>query len=193
MQMPNRARLLANSVAAAVIGSTIGALAGVWSAYRITPVGTPPAPVATMKTVAASSPGSAGVKTVEPTSQVREPLPPPGTRAVVPAPAASGGAFTAPSPAPKAPRPGNADDVLERARALAQRPDVKALIALRENVVARAAARGEQDSPAAKAQLDALDRYLNEARTLRLKIDAVELQKSAPDITAADKPPSARR
>ena len=189
MQMPNRARLVPNAVAAAVIGSTIGALAGVWSAIRVTPVATPPAPVASMKTVAASSPGSPGVKTVEPASQVREPLPPPRTRAVVPAP--SGGALAAPSPAPKPPRTDNADDVLTRARALAQRPDVKALIALRENVVLRATARGEQDSPAAKAQLDALDRYLNEARTLRLKIDAVELQKSA--SAAADKQPLTRR
>jgi len=191
MQMRNRARLITNVVAAAVIGSTIGALAGVWSAYRATPVGTPPAPVATMKTVAASSPASPGVKTIEPPSHGREPLPPPRTRVAVPAP--SGSALAAPSPAPKAPRAGNADDLLERARALALRPDVKALIALRENAVVRAAARGEQDSPAAKAQLDALDRYLNEARALRLKIDAVELQKSVPVATAADKQPSARR
>ena len=190
MQMPNRARLLTNAVAAGLIGSTIGALAGVWSAYRVTPVGTPPAKVATMKTVAASSSGSPVVKTIEPTSQGREPQPPPRTRVAVPTP--PGSALTAPSAAPKVPRT-SADDVLERARALAQRPDVKALIALRENVVVRATARGEQDSPAAKAQLDALDHYLDEARMLRLKIDAVELQKSAAEPTAADKQPSARR
>jgi glucose/arabinose dehydrogenase len=178
-------------VTAAVIGTTIGALAGVWSAYWVTPVGRPVAQVATTKTVAESSSGSAGVKTVEPSSRGREPQPPPRTRVAAPAP--PGSALTAPASAAKVLRTSGADEVLERARALAQRPDVKALIALREIMVLRATARGEQDSPAAKAQLDALDRYLDEARMLRLKIDAVELQKSAPHATPADKQPSARR
>jgi glucose/arabinose dehydrogenase len=109
------------------------------------------------------------------------------------APAPSGSALTSPASAPRVPGTTGADDVLERARALAQRPDVKALITLRENVVLRATARGEQDSPAAKAQLDALDRYLDEARMLRLKIDAAEFQKSGSESTAATKQPVARR
>lgn len=192
MHMRNRARLLTNAVTAAVIGSTIGALAGIWSAYRVTPVGRPAAQVATTKTVAAPSSGSAGVKTAEPNSRGREPQPPPTTRVAAPAP--SGSARTAPASAAKMLHPSGADDLLlERARALAQRPDVKALIALRETTVLRATARGEQDSPAAKAQLDALDRYLDEARMLRLKIDAVELQKSTPDATVAHRQPPARR
>lgn len=190
MQMRNRARLVTNAAIAAVIGSTIGAVAGVWSAYRVTPVDRPAAQVATTTTVAASSSASPVVKTMEPTSRGREPQPAPGTRVAAPAP--SGSAHTSPSSAQRVPGSTGADDVVERARALAQRPDVKALIALRESVVLRATTRGEQDSPAAKAQLDALDRYLDEARMLRLKIDAAEFQKSGSE-PAATKPPVARR
>ena len=65
---------------------------------------------------------------------------------------------------------------MARARALAQRPDVKALVALRESVVRRAAERGETGSAASKQQLDELDRYLEEARRLRLKLDAEEFR-----------------
>jgi len=98
----------------------------------------------------------------------------------------------APFPAAKASDTGGAADVLERARVLAKRPDVTALVALRENLMRGATEHGEQDSPATRAQIDALDRYLDEARMLRLKIDAAEFQKLAPESTA-NKPPPARR
>ena len=84
------------------------------------------------------------------------------------------------APPPTAAVAADARDVMERARMLAQRADVKTLVALRERVIAGAAERGEQDSAATKQQLDELDRYLAEARALRLKIDALEFRKSAP-------------
>ena len=73
---------------------------------------------------------------------------------------------------------------MQRARALAQRADVNALIAIRESVVRKAEESGARDSPAVKRQLDELDRYLTEARTLRLKLDAEEFRKA----TAANRP-----
>lgn len=71
------------------------------------------------------------------------------------------------------------EHVLQRARALARRPDVNALLALRDGVNRRAEERGEKGSAATKRLLDELDRYLTEARQLRLKLDREEFQKSA--------------
>jgi hypothetical protein len=71
------------------------------------------------------------------------------------------------------------EHVLQRARALAQRPDVNALLALRDGVSRRAEERGEKESAATKRLLDGLDRFLAEARQLRLKLDREEFQKSA--------------
>jgi len=80
---------------------------------------------------------------------------------------------------PQLPSSAGADrDVLPRARALAQRPDVRALLELREGIVRRAAERGETESASTKDQLDDLDRYLTEARTLQLKLDAQALRAS---------------
>jgi hypothetical protein len=61
-----------------------------------------------------------------------------------------------------------------RARALAARPDVKALVALRETVARHAENEGETE--ASKQLLDDLDRYLEGARALRLKLDAEEFR-----------------
>jgi hypothetical protein len=93
------------------------------------------------------------------------------------------------APPPSAAVAADAHDMMERARVLAQRPDVKALVALRESVIVRAAERGEQDSAETKQQLDELDRYLAEARALRLKIDALEFRKSAPGIETSPNRP----
>ena len=70
-------------------------------------------------------------------------------------------------------------DAVQRARVLAQRPDVKGLVALREEVLRRAEVSGGNESPEAKRQLDEIDRYLAEARALRLKLDAAEFRKGA--------------
>ena len=75
----------------------------------------------------------------------------------------------------------SADDdahVLERARTLARRPDVTALMALREDVVLRARERGIAGSSSVKGELDELDLRLTEARTLQLKLDAEEFRKA---------------
>jgi hypothetical protein len=75
----------------------------------------------------------------------------------------------------------SADDeahVLQRARTLASRPDVTALMALREDVVRRATERGIAGSSSVKGELDELDLRLNEARTLQLKLDAEEFRKA---------------
>jgi hypothetical protein len=73
------------------------------------------------------------------------------------------------------------EDPLQLARERAKRVDVIGLIALREEVAARAEQAGEQDAPATKQRLNEIDRYLAEARALRLKLDAAEFRKSAPN------------
>ncbi len=179
-----------NAVIAAIVGSTCGALAGVWSVYRLPASRTSAAPVpATTAVVVASSTTSPRVQTDERVSVRRET--PPVATAAPPLSAPPARALKAPlaAPAPNAAAAADSTDVLERARAMAQRADVKALVSLRENVVLRAAERGEKDSPATTRQLDELDRYLAEARALRLKIDAEEFRKSAPD-TANPKSPT---
>jgi hypothetical protein len=67
---------------------------------------------------------------------------------------------------------------LQRARTLAHRPDVAALIALRDDIVRRATERGIAGSSSIKGELDEIDLRLNEARILQLKLDAEELRKA---------------
>ena len=174
--MQNRLFLVRNAVIAAIVGSTCGALAGAWSVYRLPAIRTRVAPVPTPTAVIASSPTSPRVKGAEEVSVQRAARP--AATAPVPVSVPPARARKAPVAASNTTVAADAQDVLERARALAQRPDVKALVALRENIVLRAAERGEKDSAATKQQLDDLDRYLAEARALRLKIDALAFQKS---------------
>jgi len=70
---------------------------------------------------------------------------------------------------------------MQRARVLAQRPDVKGLVALRDEVLRGAEASDGKESPEAKRQLDEIDRLLIEARALRLKLDATEFRKGSAD------------
>jgi hypothetical protein len=95
-----------------------------------------------------------------------------------------------PPPPPAKPQPRTAlashqvedpRDAVQRARVLAQRPDVRGVVALREEVLRRAEEAGEKESPKTKGQLDEIDRYLAEARVLRLKLDAAEFRKGAAD------------
>jgi hypothetical protein len=60
---------------------------------------------------------------------------------------------------------------------LAQRPDVTALVSLREEVLRRAEAAGRKDDPATMREIEAIDRYLFEARALRLRLDAAAIRK----------------
>jgi hypothetical protein len=94
-------------------------------------------------------------------------------------------ATPSPTPQPTRARPNaaapSADDdahVLQRARTLARRPDVTALMALRDDVVRRATERGLAGSVSVKSELDELDLRLGEARTLQLKLDAEEFRKA---------------
>src|SRR5436305_9729807 len=69
-------------------------------------------------------------------------------------------------------------DVLQRARKLARLPDVTALIALRNEVVRQATEAGVAGALSIKGELDEIDLRLNEARRLRLRLDAEELRKA---------------
>jgi hypothetical protein len=53
---------------------------------------------------------------------------------------------------------------------------VKTLVALRESFLRFIAERGEAESPQNQRTLDALNRYLAEARLLRLKLDAEQFR-----------------
>ena len=87
-----------------------------------------------------------------------------------------------PSTAPPASvRPDSAQNdsqkVVQRARALAEVPDVYALVALRESIGRRADERGEPESPATQELIREIERYLAEARRLRLKLDGEALRR----------------
>ena len=182
MSTTDRGRLIRNGAIAATLGATIGAAAGFWSLHRTAPAAagaasTPAAPIAIQ---AATVPNArdGGSSQPRPRSIAADPPPddprsdsaaqPTSTRATSP---------TASAPATSA-NPSADEQVLQRARALAQRPDVVGLLALRKEVVRRAAERGLADSPSIKSELDELDRRLNEARTLQLKLDADALRKA---------------
>jgi len=155
---PQRSRVFRKALIAAVVGGTGLAVTGYWSR----PAGRPHAPPAVAATAAPIAPPT------------RPPSPPrPEPAAVQPQP--QGKPQTRAEPAS---RGFDEDrDPVQRARVLAQRPDVKGLVALREEVLRRSEASGEKESPAATRQLDEIDRYLTEARVLRLKLDAAEFRK----------------
>jgi hypothetical protein len=162
MTVESRAGLLSKAVIAALVGSVAGGIAGAWSLRRPAasvnagaPAVSAASPVATPSAATPTTDGDAG--STQPATGVR-------TNAAAP----------------------SADDealVLQRARTLARGPDVTALMALRDDVVRRASDRGIAGSSSVKSELDELDQRLNEARALRLKLDAEEFRK------AGSKPP----
>jgi hypothetical protein len=148
--------VLKKSLIAALIGSSCGAAAGYW---------TPPA--------------RAAIKT-RPSFEV------PDARAGVPVDVSAPPRSSAPAVSdhvsrPPISRPGAPDtesvDAVRFARELAQRPDVTALVALRAGVLRVAEEAGRKDDPAIVRQIEAIDRYLVEARALRLKLDAAVIHK----------------
>lgn len=189
MSAQNKTALIRNAAIAALIGSTVGGATGLWSlrapaattttttgapAPAVTaavPVVTAEAPVVTAEapvvTVAAAAADSPKVSVTARTNTAAPSLP-------LPVPATVQSATTAPA----ADTTRDDENVLQRAGILARRPDVAALLALREDVVRRAAERGLADSQPVKTELDELDRRLSEARMLQLKLDAEELRKA---------------
>jgi hypothetical protein len=69
-------------------------------------------------------------------------------------------------------------DALRRAKALAAQPNVKALETLRQKVIRRNAQLGGRRTERMSHLLDEINRYTDEARALRLKLDAILLRKS---------------
>ncbi len=152
--------MIRNAVIAAIVGATCGATAGLWSIHSWPPQVTAVVP-APREHAVSSSPAQPASLAHDAPAQT-----PPSTRAMPPEP--SQPALTA----------GDGRNVLERTRALAHRPDVRALLEVRESIARRAAERGETQSPAFKAQLAEVDRHLAEARTLQLKLDRQALRAS---------------
>jgi hypothetical protein len=169
MPMESRAGVLPKAVVAALVGIVAGGTAGVWSVRR------PAASVnATAPTVSAASPVATPSATTRATDDgAGSSLSTSLAKRIAPAPQPTPVRTNAAAP--------SADDeahVLQRARTLAQRPDVTALMALREDVVRRATERGIAGTSSVKGELDELDLRLNEARTLQLKLDAEEFRKA---------------
>jgi len=184
MSAQNKTALIRNAAIAALIGSTVGAATGLWSLRAPTattttttttaapapvitaaaPVVTAAAPVVTAATAAADSPK---VSVTARTNTAAPSLSPPVQATV-----------QSETTAPPADTTRDDENVLQRAGRLARRPDVAALLALREDVARRAAERGLADSQPVKTELDELDRRLSEARMLQLKLDAEELRKA---------------
>lgn len=142
--------ILPKALIAALIGGVTGGTAGVWSLRQ---------PAARV------DPAPSTARAPERPASVSTP--------VVPA--------TPPIAAHSSAAVASSDDhsqVLQRALTLARRPDVTGLIALRDDVVRRATEHGLAASSSVKNELDELDLRLNEARLLRLKLDAEELRKA---------------
>ena len=143
--------MLTKTLLAALIGSSCGAAAGYW---------TPPARAAIEAPAKVEVPDvRAGVIPVD-----------------VSAPARSNQVSDPPISRPGAPDVASGD-ALRRARELAQRPDVTALVALREAVLRRAEEAGRKDDPAIVREIQAIDRYLLDARAIRLRLDAAAIRK----------------
>jgi hypothetical protein len=191
MSKQNRSTVT-NAAIAAILGAACGASAGLWSVHHAPPKVTPvaqttatPVVTRTASPPTAASPANVPAKIVR--SDPARVVPPAASHPVATKgvaasaranAAATSGAIAAPPL--RAPREETVDP-LQRARALAQRPDVKALVALRDSFVRRAEERGDAESDASKQQLEELNRYLAEARALRLKLDAEEFRKASAD------------
>ncbi|HJZ76083.1 MAG TPA: hypothetical protein VKE51_30315 [Vicinamibacterales bacterium] len=187
MRAKSRADVVPKAIIAAIVGTLAGGAAGLWSLRR------PPAivntssaaPMRAASPVAAQPPAAPAMNAAADASRsgpmAVAPAPPAGARTEAGAPPAHAPQAAARSATAAAPVVAAADGdapVLQRARTLARRPDVTALIALREDVVRRATQRGAADSVPVKAELEELDQLLNEARTLQLKLDAEEFRKA---------------
>ena len=154
--MHSQNKVLRNAATAAVVGGLAGTAAGFLS-VPIWPTFTASAQIPIIEAVVAS------------------PMP-----SAVPAIPSAISKLPSSVPADRPPSPAATDAVnpSRRAEELARRPDVRGLLALREELAQRAASRGEQGSAETRRQLDDVDHYLNEARALQLQRDAQELRRS---------------
>jgi hypothetical protein len=154
--MRNNRRLVRDGLLAVVAGSAIGVSAALWSA----PARPAAAPASSTRVLTpAEARGAAG-----------------DDAAAIPTDAAKP---DAPRAQPADVQPIEGDETLQRARTMAEQPDVSALIALREDVARRARERGEADAADNKRRLARLDAYLQQARQLQLKRDAELFRKAA--------------
>jgi hypothetical protein len=184
--MHSRSRLIRTAVIAAIAGSTCGAVAGLWSVHRGASDVTPAAQKSMGIVVATSASASSGADAAVGASARRDVRTVDALVPSVPVPTTGLAGPTAAAASRQVLSGGDdGQNVLHRARALAQRPDVNALLALRDGISRRAEERGEKESPDNKRLLDELDRYLTDARLLRLKLDGDEFRAS----TAAANPP----
>ena len=173
--MRSRSHLIRNATIAVLVGSTAGAAAGFWSVRdRTTSVAA--SPMSTGGDVGASpasSPTDPASGQVGRDLTARDGLS--DSIAV-----ATKGVVSSTAPATVAHSGSTQNDsqkVVQRARALAEVPDVYALVALRESISRRADERGEQESPATQELIREIDRCLAEARRLRLKLDGEALRR----------------
>jgi hypothetical protein len=164
-----------NAVIATLVGSTAGAAAGLWSVRdRTVSVAVSPIPAgAGVAASSASAPaaGASGESDRDLTARdglVRSAV---SARSVAPAAVPDAAVRSGPAPADR-------QEVVRRARTLAELPDVYALVALRQSITSRAAERPGQESPATEELLREIDRYLTQARQLRLKLDGEALRRS---------------
>jgi len=183
--MTRRSHLVRNATIAALVGSTVGAIAGLWSVRdRTSSVAVSTTAGGDVAASSASPPTGGATSQSGQDSATRDGLS--GSIAV-----ATKGVVPSTAP-PASVRPGSlphdSQNVVQRARALAEVPDVYGLVTLREGVSRRAADRGELESPATQELIRELDRYLADARRLRLKLDGEALRR---DQTA--KPPRTGR
>src|SRR5258705_3167287 len=148
MPAANRTGLIRNAAIAAIVGSTVGGAIGVWS-LRHPAITVPAAVHARAVTTATETANRRAVNVAagssQPHSQPLAPAPQPTERRTSPAARPVQDLSTAiTSAATPSPSAGTTEDdahVLQRARALARRPDVAALVALREGVAHQAAER----------------------------------------------------
>jgi hypothetical protein len=183
--MRRRSRLIRNGAIAALIGSTVGAAAGFWSVRDRT---------GSVAVTPTSAPGNIATSPASPPSDAasgqsgRDQTAGDGSNST---PVATKGVVQSTAPATQArsgPTQSDSQKLVQRARTLAQVPDVYALVALRESISRQATERGEQESPATEALIQEIERYLAEARELRLKLDGEALRKEQ-----AENPPRTGR
>lgn len=177
MRLESNGRLIRHAALAALIGAAVGAGAGLYSLRGAAAPADESAPPAALSTETPPPPPS------QPAPAQRSPIEstPIATNGVVAHPRHDPAPSKRVEPArPSAAAPADSPTaVLARARSLADRQDVLALMALRETVVRAAEQRGDADSAGVKSVLDQVDQRLNEARMKRLKSDAEQFRRAA--------------